>query len=206
MLKSTCLCFGLTVVTVALLATDVQAQVAKDAHSTQMSQLTCFNRAADVTLAFGAGVSSVSSPASTTAYGTRIGCPRWVVDVTVPSNSSGTVHDLRSFSVGGADPNLPSTKAACESVEIKTMWYRKRLGDPSFTDIGSVTEKGVFNGEPGALFPCVLSVQPGSTKPAQPFNPPQIGTNTYRIVRSVKIGGAWQPVTVTASHTRQPPS
>jgi hypothetical protein len=182
----------------------VQAQVA-GAQSTQMLPMLCFNRTADVTLTLGAGVSSVTSPASSTAYGTRIFCPRWVVDINVPNNSSGTMYEQRTFSAGGLDPDLPHTKAACESVEIRTTWYRKRLGDPSFTEIGSLTQKGVFNGEKGAIIPCNPNPQPGSTEPAQPFNPPQVGTNVYRIVRTVKIGGAWQPVTVGASHTPQPP-
>ncbi len=163
----------------------------------------CDTRPADATLTLGPSVPSVSSLSPNGAYGDRIGCSRWVVDIAVPHTSSGTNSQLRSFTIGVPDP-MPDTKAACESTEVRTSFFHKLIGQQQFTLYANTYQKGVWN--PSAdFFHCTLAMQPGSTPPPQQYNPPMVGTNTYRVARSIKTNGVWKRVQVTAEHQQAPP-
>ena len=120
----------------------------------------CAMVAPDATRTMSPNVNSVTSSSAGGAYGAKLLCKSWVVDVNVPSTSSGTAGWGKPISFGG----LPETygannKAECESTMVVEQLFSKTLGATSFTRIAGGTLRGVWT--QGNMFPCILTSQAG---------------------------------------------
>jgi hypothetical protein len=181
----------------------IQADLATDVIAADINFDFCKTQAANATLTLGSGVSSVNSTSNVVYSGNL--CNRWVVDIRVPSNSSGTGSDLLAFGIGANGTVGPPNKADCESYTEQTSIYRKAYRETEFKFIAGGTKKGVWHTESGTLFPCELRAQPGWLSLAQPLTPPGSSTDFYRVASNVKFGGQWRTVTIQAEHFSPPP-
>ncbi len=195
MWKTVCFSFGLAIAAVVAPTTSALADLPPPS-------MLCDTRPPDASLTLGPGVPQVSSTSPNGAYGDRLGCQRWVVQIAVPHDSSANGM-LKSFTIN-SDVPFPDTKAACESMEVNTTYFRKLFTQQSFTRYALVAEKGVWHA--GDMFPCSLVAQPGAAQPPAQYSPPLGGTTTYRVARSVKINGVWKKVTISAAHQPLPPT
>jgi hypothetical protein len=146
----------------------------------------------------GPGIHAVQSSSGNGSYSTDPICRRWIVDINIPSNSSGTGNDYKWVKILDSSADLvANTKAACQSTEIIENLYKKKP-DGTFQTIGGGTLKGVWKAS--NLFPCQLYKSPGYVNFPSSISPPFSGTQTYRVTRSRKTGGQFKPVTVKAQH------
>ena len=164
----------------------------------------CAVGAPDATRTMGPNVNSVTSSSAGGAYGAKPLCRAWVVDINVPSTSSGTAGWGKPISFGG----LPETygannKAECEATAVVEQLFRKPQGATSFTRIAGGTRRGVWT--QGDMFPCILAPQAGFV-PFPKVNPPNTGTVVYRVSRSLKQGATYKGVTISAEHQQPPPT
>jgi hypothetical protein len=170
----------------------------------------CENAPANASLSLGPVTHSVKKTSNDGSYA-NVGCHYYVVDISVPSNSSGTGKDLQSFTIwtNFSDSFIAPTsaKVVCEANWEKTFVYKKAGGVGSFQLVGSWERKGKWLTGPGVLFPCVVVTLSGST--LSTLNPPANGTDVYRVVSARKYGGQWgtkfTTVTVEALHNSPQP-
>jgi hypothetical protein len=159
---------------------------------------------ADATRTMGPGIHAVQSSSGNGAYSTDPACRRWIVDINIPSNSSGTGDDSKRVIIFDSSADLvANTKAVCQSTEIIESLYKKKP-DGTFQTIGGGTLKGVWKAS--NLFPCQLYKSPGYVNFPSSIAPPFTGTQTYRVTRSRKVNGQYKPVTVKAQHVSPTPA
>lgn len=194
---------GVSALCGALLASDAaRADVGSVAQPMPFNP--CTVGTPDATRTMGANVNSVTSTSAGGAYGAKALCKAWVVDINVPSTSSGTAGWGKPISFGGlTDVYGANTKAECEAVSVVEQVFRKTQGATSFTKIAGGRRVGVWT--QGNLFPCILTPQAGYL-PFPTVNPPSAGTVVYRVTRSLKQGTTFMGVTISASHQQPPPT
>ena len=162
----------------------------------------CKTAPADRTLALGVGVPSVT--ASVSGFATYAGnpCPRYVVDIVVPSSSSGGPGYFDDFTVGGGILNAPSSSSVCASASESVRVYRK-TGNGEFVSIGGGRTTGTWNPGGGFVSPhCQFVKAPGYVD-VPSFSPPsyQYLPDVYRVaVAATAFGDVPVPVRVRAWH------
>lgn len=156
---------------------------------------------ANAVLTMGPGVSEVNSTSPNAAYGMVVGCKKWVVDILVPSNSSGTGNELRSIAFVG-DSSAPANKALCQSYSAYESYYKKAAGQTEYTRVATQWIIGLWH--EGNMFPCELYFLTGTGSIPRP-NPPRAGTDVYRVAKSIEYGGQWRQVYVAAEHPSPAP-
>jgi hypothetical protein len=137
------------------------------------------------------------------AYGYR-GCKKFIVDLQVPSNSSGGPGFRPAFSIGATPPVFDSG-GWCDVFGQLTSVYRKNAGQSTFTHLGGRAKVGSSDPAGGD---CVLSVYtgPGADAPyPASFLPPKARYATYRVLSFGYFAGGWlgtyfAPQTVWAAH------
>src|SRR5262249_48719618 len=109
---------------------------------------------ADATRLLGLGTHQVQATSNGGSYANKPACPSWVVDVYVPSSSSGTGSDLKTFSFTDTGSGIlyyyASNSTACTSVHTWEYLYRKRAGETQFQLIAWEKRDGMWS--PGAQF------------------------------------------------------
>ncbi|HEX4965678.1 MAG TPA: hypothetical protein VF173_33010 [Thermoanaerobaculia bacterium] len=171
--------------------------------------LLCENAAANASLVLGPAKHSVKSTSSGGGYAT-VSCKNFVVDISVPSNSSGTGTDLKSFSIWTNFENpvgAITAKAACLAFSDQTLVYKKAGGAGQFQMIGSWQRSGSWTDptqQNGILFPCTIQTKPGAIL-LPTLNPPANGADLYRVVTIRKSGTTPQTVIVEADHDSPAP-
>jgi hypothetical protein len=172
----------------------------------------CKTAAPHATLSLGPGVPSVQTTSPSGSYASGL-CPRYVVDIFVPTSSSGGPGYFDSFTVGGgyAGPaygsslgGLPLSQVYCAGYEGSLRVYRKSALGGEFASLGG----GGLHGEwqSGGLFGpyCALTKNP-SFVDLPTFNPPALFPVVYRVTVSASLfgyssrvrAGAWHGVIVS---------
>jgi hypothetical protein len=153
----------------------------------------------------GVNTHKVSSKSPDTGYATVAPCPYWVVDISVPSNSSGTGGDDKSFTIL-TNPIPLNDEGVCTAFQERTYVYKYGVidikGTKGFYQIGSWKREGVWDPNSDSLFPpCKIK---SSGLPT--LSPPASGKDLYRVVsqRKDKMSGKWMPVYVEAIHETIP--
>lgn len=175
-------------------------------------------------LLLGPGVLSVQAASTGGTYHDG-GCGLFIVDISVPSDSSGPAGFFPSFRVeSGAvdlilkDYDLSSTTnyaggfaipdKACPLYFQETRVFVKQPDASQFSLIKKVKAQGVWGSSIGKKTRCELVQEPGKWLLSYGlpfgFNPPQSGTRVYRVAVGVKLRAVWnevwQQVRVQASH------
>jgi hypothetical protein len=151
----------------------------------------------------GPGPGDVLSVSDSGTY-SKGGCHYWVVDISVPSNSSGGIEFLPAFSINFS--GVPTTKTSCLAYQDYLVVFVKHQGQPQFdsTPIARGSRKGSWH--PGNFFgPCTLTLSANNKNSGKPLSPPADGTDVYRVAAAIKSGNTWKIVRVTAAHLRKPP-
>lgn len=130
------------------------------------------------------------------------GCHFWVVDISVPSNSSGGPNSVPSFFINLGSGFGPNTKAACDAYADYFVVFVKHQGQTQFgsTPIAHGSRKGVWSAQKGLIARCGLKESSTYEKLSDSLNPPASGTDIYRFAGAVKIGKKWKTVNVWAKH------
>ncbi|HEV2852534.1 MAG TPA: hypothetical protein VHC97_06995 [Thermoanaerobaculia bacterium] len=151
-------------------------------------------------LFLGPNVSSASSESNGGGYA-FVCCRYWVVDISVPSNSSGLNNDLKSFTIWANEsgPYSYLTEPDCKNFWDRTYVYKKPNGATKFQWIAYWERKGEPN--PQSIVPCTLKYQPGAV-PLSELTPPATGTDVYRVMSVRKSGANWVTVKVQAEHLK----
>jgi hypothetical protein len=164
----------------------------------------CTSVAPDAALTFGAGTTSVSAGSGGTGY-TSGRCPRFVVDITVPPNSSGPAGYANEFLLGSGHGSqtgpiwwLPFTElSTCLDYTRYVAVYRRSTISGDFTFVGG----GRMTGQSGAFYTtwiCKL-VADDDFVAFDEFSPPPFFTAAvYRVFVGATLGGIAQPVSVWA--------
>jgi hypothetical protein len=162
----------------------------------------CWAVSPNMTRILGPGVPDVESTSNGALYA-KSGCHYWVVDISVPSNSSGGSFDLPSILMDSR-ASFTSNKANCESYRDYILIYVKHPGQSQFdpTPISQGWRKGVWHG--GEISPCTIRISKTYKELPAPLNPPKTGTDIYRVAGSARIGESWKRVHVTATHVEGP--
>lgn len=194
---------GLGILCAAVFASDGATADVGGMHQ-PVSLNPCAVGAADAVRTMGPNVNSVSSSSAGGAYSTKPMCKAWVVDINVPSTSSGTAGWGKPISFGGLSETYgANSKAECEATAVTETLFRKTQGATSFTKVAGGSRKGVWT--QGNMFPCILVPQ-GAYVQFPAVNPPVAGTTVYRVSRSLKQGMTYKGVTVSAQHQAPPPN
>jgi hypothetical protein len=169
----------------------------------------CKTAAPHATLNLGAGVPSVQATSAGGTYGVGL-CPRFVVDIFVPPNSSGGYGYYNSFTVGGGYADLatgspwgglPLSQIECANYSGYLRVYRKSAilgGD--FTVLGGGTTHGVWVPGGDVFGPyCAIVTAPGYVD-LPVFNPPYLFGVVYRVTVGAKVGSSWRQVNAGAWH------
>jgi len=152
------------------------------------------------TLSLGLGVPSVESTSNGGIY-EKSGCHYWVVDISVPSNSSGGQNSIPSFGIY-LDTWGPHTKAGCQTYEDYFVVFVKHQGQDQFesTPIAHGSRTGVWNPGKDAIPLCGLKESKTYVNLSDSLNPPASGTDVYRVAAAVRSGSKWKTVNVLAQH------
>lgn len=153
-------------------------------------------------LAFGKGVSRVQAKSTGAEYSASA-CKSFIVDIDVPSDSSGNPgQDLPQFYLMGGTTDTSLGKSECRNITTNVAFYVKKNGKKAFSKLGGGLMKGTWHdSREGGFVPvnCVLAPVAGYTAPPPSYAPPKSGSDTYRVVVIVKVGdkaigaeaGAW---------------
>jgi hypothetical protein len=184
---------------------------AREAKADVIPRVDCTNAAADATVTLGANTPSVSA-VSSGAYWSS-GCPRFVTDISVPTNTSSGYANLDQFQVYGransGQPALPQgwtmplSQAACEDyVESVAVYKRVTLGG-DFVFLGGGLRHGVWVTLFGFLGACHV-VNDAAFVDVPLSSAPWVHT-TYRVVVGARIGGySWLQVRAGATYSPTP--
>lgn len=148
----------------------------------------CLVNDPDATLTFGSGVPSVG----VTGRGDDFdGCNDYIVDLAVPSTSSGGPGYDDAFSISVRRTTTLKSEGVCEYYSFQARVYQRGGTTvlPTMTFLGRISYYGEWLA-PGF---CRLSRTTSSTPWPSSFNPPWIGTKHFRIVARE---GAWDPWSV----------
>jgi hypothetical protein len=166
----------------------------------------CASVAPHATRTLGPGVPSVEATSAGGSYGSGL-CPRFVTDITVPTNS-GAPNYWSEFSVYGAYADLatgsslgglPLSQIECANYSGYLRVYRKSVLGGSFSYLGGGTTHGTWTG--GGIFGpyCAVTKTAGyDDLPA--FNPPSLFGVVYRVAFGAKVGSSWRQVKDGAAH------
>lgn len=150
------------------------------------------NASPNVTLTLGVATHKVTSTSPDAGYATQ-GCEYWVVDISVPNDSSGLGDDFKSFKIF-TNSVFPSNPTACVGFWERTYVYK--YSQVKYKQIGYWEKKGSWNGSY-----CSLK-NVSSPIPLPPLTPPSAGSDRYRVASQRKDtnSGKWTAVLVTAFH------
>jgi hypothetical protein len=173
----------------------------------------CKTAAPHATLSLGAGVPSVQSTSPSGSYASGL-CPRYVVDIHVPTSSSGGPGYFDSFTVGGgyAGPaygsslgGLPLSQVYCAGYEGSLRVYRKSALGGDFAYLGGGGLHGEWQPSGGLFGPYCALTKSSSFVDLPTFNPPPLVPVVYRVTVSASLfgyssrvrAGAWHGVIVS---------
>jgi hypothetical protein len=168
----------------------------------------CKSAAPDASLTFGAGATSVSAASGGTGY-TSGRCRRFVVDITVPPNSSGPPTYSDTFLLGGGHgstsapyPWLPfSDEPTCVEYSMNLAVYRRSVISGDFTFIGGgrmIGQAGVLSYGWGAKWVCKLVGDESYVAYGDFAPPPFLASAVYRVIVGATLGDVAQPVSAWA--------
>jgi hypothetical protein len=187
----------------------------------------CVVAEANANLNLAAGVLGVQTASDDGTYHGQGGCGLFVVDITVPSDSSGPTGFLPSFRIesgptelliNGKDMSNGTNYAGgfalpdkvCGLYHQETRVFVKSSETSDFVLVKRVAAKAgsSVSQSPGGPAKCVLmpEVGNGALSYGLPFGfqPPKSGARVYRVAVGVVLGlvssGHWQKVSVQASH------
>jgi hypothetical protein len=166
----------------------------------------CASVAPHATRTLGPGVPSVEATSAGGSYGSGL-CPRFVTDITVPTNT-GAPNYWDEFSVYGAYADLatgsslgglPLSQIECANYTGYLRVYRKSTLGGSFTVLGGGTTHGTWtNGGIWGWYCAVTKTAGYVDLPA--FNPPVLFGAIYRVAFGAKVGSSWRQVKDGAAH------
>ena len=166
----------------------------------------CAMVAPDATRTLGPGVPDVEASSLLTSYASGL-CSRFVVDVLVPTNTSGGAHYHDAFSIFGTihsalSPsfNLGLSSSACATYEGYVRVYRKSAYDGAFVSVGGGRTTGAWIEDGGLLGPHCTPVKAPGYVDLPVFQPPSRMSAVYRVTASAKIYGINAAVRVGAWH------
>ena len=168
----------------------------------------CKTAAPHATLSLGPGVPSVQATSAGGSYGVGL-CPRFVVDIGVPTSSSGGSGYFNTFTVGGGYADLatgsslgglPLSQIECANYTGYLRVYRKSFLGGDFTTLGGGTTHGTWTGG-GSLFGpyCAVTKSPGYVE-LPLYSPPTLFGVVYRVAIGAKLGASWRQVKAGAWH------
>ncbi len=185
----------------------------------------CLVVEANASLNLAPGVLGVQAVSDSGTYHGQGGCGLFVVDITVPSDSSGPTGFLPSFRIesgptelllNGKDMSNGTNYAGgfalpdkvCNLYHQEMRVFVKSSESSDFVLIKKVAAKAGSNQNLGGPPKCVLmpEVGNGTLSYGLPFGfqPPKSGARIYRVAAGVTLGfistGNWQKVRVQASH------
>jgi hypothetical protein len=173
----------------------------------------CKTAAPHATLSLGPGVPSVQTMSPSGSYASGL-CPRYVVDIHVPTSSSGGPGYFDSFTVGGGYAGsaygsslggLPLSQVYCAGYEGSLRVYRKSALGGEFAFVGGGGLHGVWQANGGLFGPYCALTKNSSFVDLPSFNPPPLAPVVYRVAVSASLygyssrvrAGAWHNVIVS---------
>jgi hypothetical protein len=167
----------------------------------------CASATPHATLNLGPGIPSVEATSAGGGYGSGL-CPRFVTDITVPTNT-GAPHYFDEFSVYGAYADLqtgsslgglPLSQIECANYTGYLRVYRKSVLGGSFTQLGGGTTHGSWVANGGIFGPYCAVVKTAGYVDLPAFDPPSLFGVIYRVAFGAKVGSSWRQVKAGASH------
>ena len=167
----------------------------------------CASASPHATLNLAAGVPSVKATSAGGAYGAGL-CPRFVVDISVPTNT-GAPNYYPQFSVfggyadlatGSSLGGLPLSQIECANYTGYLRVYRKSALGGSFSVLGGGTTHGSWVANGGLFGPYCAIVKTAGYDDLPLFNPPSLFGVIYRVAFGAKVGSSWRQVEAGASH------
>lgn len=169
----------------------------------------CKTAAPHATLNLGPGVPFVEATSAGGTYGSGL-CPRFVVDIGVPTNSSGGPGYADMFTVGGGYADLatgsplgglPLSQIECANYTGYLRVYRKSILGGDFTTLGGGVTHGAWMPGGGLFGPYCAIVKAPSFVDLPAYNPPSFFGVVYRVAIGAKVGASWRQVKAGAWHT-----
>jgi len=162
----------------------------------------CTLYAADATIAMGPAVpQAIRISTGTGPWGAaypEVTCLSYMVDITVPSTSSGGSGYLPSFRFDSFANELIPDEVTCEAYVQSTAVYLANQGVLSQPPIARAAYRGQWSG--GACSPVQTS---GDTIGQERF-PPGSGSDLYRVATSGNVNGVYLQMYVLAQHIAHP--
>jgi hypothetical protein len=168
----------------------------------------CKTAAPHATLNLGPNVPSVQATSAGGTYGSGL-CPRFVVDINVPTTSSGGPGWFDSFTVGGGYADLatgsslgglPLSQIECANYTGYLRVYRKSILGGDFTVLGGGTTHGTWIPGGSIFGPYCAIVKSAGYVDLPAYNPPSFVGVVYRVAIGAKVGASWRQVKAGAWH------
>jgi hypothetical protein len=160
----------------------------------------CKTATADRTVVLGPGVPKVDAVSSFATYAENP-CPRWIVDIVVPT-TSGAPGYFPEFGLAAGIQSQPLSATVCAGVEQNVRVYRKSAHGGEFVFVGGGRTSGVWSPGGGFVAPhCEYVKAPGYVDLPW-FSPPALTTAVYRVAVSASAydGDFQLPVRVRGWH------
>jgi hypothetical protein len=162
----------------------------------------CKTAAPDRTLVLGAGVPKVEAAVTGFVMYANNPCPRWIVDIVVPTTSSGGAGYFDDFAIAGGIKDTVSSPSWCGGAAESIRVYRKSTPGGDFAYLGGGRTTGTWNPGGGFVAPHCDFVKAPAYVDLPWFGPPSYATAVYRVAVSATMndGAFHAPVRVRAWH------